>query len=278
MTEHREPFSDKNTMERKLRILLELLCLLGFGLLFLDIHGLWSEHLAWLGKLQLVPAALSGGIITLIAIAGLTLLLGRVYCSVICPLGILQDIIRHFRRNTRSTYRPNKKYLRLAALLVFAAGLGLGFSALALTTARGVEPRFEQLFDGFRNYTSSLVLYILVWIFTLLWTLLFVIPGIIMSYAYSMSWYILADNPDMPANEARKRSIAMMRGNKELFQLASGYQTVTDMPWMPRKNTPNFASAYGMLNYVCRSDLGLETHSPLRENRIVQSLINFFTK
>lgn len=70
----------------------------------------------------------------------------------------------------------------------------------------------------------------------------------------------------------------MMRGNKELFQLASGYQTVTDMPWMPRKNTPNFASAYGMLNYVCRSDLGLETHSPLRENRIVQSLINFFTK
>ena len=131
MTEHREPFSDKNTMERKLRILLELLCLLGFGLLFLDIHGLWSEHLAWLGKLQLVPAALSGGIITLIAIAGLTLLLGRVYCSVICPLGILQDIIRHFRRNARSTYRPNKKYLRLAALLIFAAGLGLGFSALA---------------------------------------------------------------------------------------------------------------------------------------------------
>ena len=54
MTEHREPFSDKNTMERKLRILLELLCLLGFGLLFLDIHGLWSEHLAWLGKIQLI--------------------------------------------------------------------------------------------------------------------------------------------------------------------------------------------------------------------------------
>lgn len=35
-----------------------------------------------------------------------------------------------------------------------------------------------------------------------------------MSYAYSMSWFILADNPDMPATEARKRSIAMMRGNK----------------------------------------------------------------
>ena len=131
MTEQREPLSDGNTMERKLRILLELLCLLGFGLLFLDIHGLWSEHLAWLGKIQLVPAALSGGIITIAAIAGLTLVLGRVYCSVVCPLGILQDIIRHLRRKTRSTNRPNRKYLRLAALLVFVAGLGTGFSALA---------------------------------------------------------------------------------------------------------------------------------------------------
>lgn len=118
-------------MGRKIRISLELLCLLGFSLLFLDIHGLWSVHLAWLGKIQLVPAALSGSILTIVVIAGLTLALGRVYCSVICPLGILQDIIRHFRRNARSAYRPNRKYLRLVALLVFAGGLGLGFSALA---------------------------------------------------------------------------------------------------------------------------------------------------
>lgn len=118
-------------MGRKLRIVLELLCLLGFGLLFLDVHGLWSAHLAWLGKIQLVPAVLSGGILTIVVMAGLTLLLGRVYCSVICPLGILQDILRRFRRNARSTYRPNRRYLRLAALLIFAAGLGLGFPALA---------------------------------------------------------------------------------------------------------------------------------------------------
>ena len=131
MAGHRKPLFDGNIMGRKLRILFELLCLLGFGLLFLDIHGLWSEHLAWLGKIQLVPAALSGGVITIVVIVGLTLALGRVYCSVVCPLGILQDIIRHFRRNARSTFRPNRKYLRLAALLVFAAGLGLGFPALA---------------------------------------------------------------------------------------------------------------------------------------------------
>ncbi len=101
----------------------------------------------------------------------------------------------------------------LAGILLGGAML-LGFATLTLTTVRGVAPRIEQLFDGFRNFTSALVLNILIWIFVLLWSLLLIIPGIVMSYAYSMSWFILADNPDMPATEARKRSIAMMRGNK----------------------------------------------------------------
>lgn len=118
-------------MERKIRILLELLCLLGFCLLFLDISGIWPERLAWHGKMQLVPAVLSGAFLTVAAIAALTLVLGRVYCSVVCPLGILQDIVWHFRRNRRSGYRPNRKYLRLAALGVFVALLGLGLPALA---------------------------------------------------------------------------------------------------------------------------------------------------
>lgn len=101
----------------------------------------------------------------------------------------------------------------LAAILLGGAFL-LGLAVLVLTTARGVAPRIEQLFDGFRNYASALALSLLIWIFTFLWTLLFFIPGIIMSYAYSMSWFILADDPNIPANEARKRSIEMMRGNK----------------------------------------------------------------
>ena len=53
-----------------------------------------------------------------------------------------------------------------------------------------------------------------------LWSLLFVIPGIIATYSYSMSFYILRDNPDMDANAARKASIEMMKGNKwKLFCL-----------------------------------------------------------
>jgi len=72
--------------------------------------------------------------------------------------------------------------------------------------------------------------------------------------------------------------IAMMRGSREFFQSASGFYTVTDMPWMPRKNTPNFASAYGMLNYVCNSALATAPRAGLKENRLIKAIVNFFTK
>lgn len=101
----------------------------------------------------------------------------------------------------------------LAGILLGGAFM-LGYSILALTVARAAKPNFVQLFDGFRNYSSSLTLYLLIAIFTFLWALLFLIPGIVKGYSYSMSYFILADDPNIPANEARKRSIAMMRGNK----------------------------------------------------------------
>jgi len=72
--------------------------------------------------------------------------------------------------------------------------------------------------------------------------------------------------------------IAMMRGSRELFQSGSGFYTVTDMPWMPRKNTPNFVSAYGMLNYVCNSALCTAPRTGIKDNRLVKAIMNFFTK
>ncbi len=72
--------------------------------------------------------------------------------------------------------------------------------------------------------------------------------------------------------------IAMMRGSKELFQSGSGFYTIADMPWMPRKNTPNFVSAYGMLNYVCNSALSTAPRAGIKENRLIRAIMNFFTK
>lgn len=105
-------------------------------------------------------------------------------------------------------------YIGGFAALFLTGAFALGLAIMALTAARKQEVRAAQLFDGFKNYGSSLALYLLIAIFTALWTLLFIIPGIVKAYSYSMSWYILADNPQMGANAARKRSMELMRGNK----------------------------------------------------------------
>lgn len=100
------------------------------------------------------------------------------------------------------------------ATLLLSGALALGFVIMAMLVMRQNDVRVGQLFDGFKNYGSALALSILIAIFTFLWSLLLVIPGIIKMYSYSMSYYVLADNPDMGANEARKRSMELMKGYK----------------------------------------------------------------
>lgn len=91
-------------------------------------------------------------------------------------------------------------------------GLGMAIANLRLIRRQGVE--ISNAFDGFKNFASAFLLYLLNSIFTALWTLLFIIPGIIKAYSYSMGVYILADNPSMDANSARKKSMEIMHGNK----------------------------------------------------------------
>ena len=98
--------------------------------------------------------------------------------------------------------------------LVITGPLTLGLVVVFSKLIKGEKAEIANVFDGFKNFVNSFLLYILNSIFTFLWSLLFVIPGIVMSYAYSMSYYILKDNPELSANEARKQSIEMMRGNK----------------------------------------------------------------
>lgn len=98
--------------------------------------------------------------------------------------------------------------------LVITGPLTLGLVVVFSKLIKGEKAEIANVFDGFKNFVNSFLLYILITIFTFLWSLLFVIPGIVMSYAYSMSYYILKDNPELSANEARKKSIEMMRGNK----------------------------------------------------------------
>ena len=105
-------------------------------------------------------------------------------------------------------------YIGGFAALFLTGAFALGLAIMALAAARKQEVRAAQLFDGFKNYGSSLALYLLIAIFTALWTLLFIIPGIVASYSYAMTGYILAEDPDLTASQAIQRSKEMMRGNR----------------------------------------------------------------
>ena len=98
--------------------------------------------------------------------------------------------------------------------LIIMGPLTIGMSMIALNVVRGKDVELGMLFNGFSDFSRSLVLYITNNIFIALWSMLFIIPGIIKSYAYSMSYYILIDDPNISANDARKKSMEMMKGNK----------------------------------------------------------------
>ena len=92
--------------------------------------------------------------------------------------------------------------------------LVLGTVIFALALSRRQNPQIWQVLTGFKRFWTALCASVLMFVFILLWTLLLIIPGIVALAAYSMTYYILADNPDIGALEAIRRSKAMMAGNK----------------------------------------------------------------
>lgn len=105
-------------------------------------------------------------------------------------------------------------YVGGIAMLLLSGPFALGMAMLALNVIRGCDIKVETLFDGFKNFGKAFLLALINSIFVFLWSLLLVIPGIIKALSYSMSVYILADNPGIEPNEARKQSMAMMNGHK----------------------------------------------------------------
>ena len=84
----------------------------------------------------------------------------------------------------------------------------------------GTDAKFNDIFTHYDKIGKTIVTNILIAIYTILWMLLFFIPGIIASYSYRMTFYILDENPDMSAKEAIKASKELMKGHKwQLFCL-----------------------------------------------------------
>ena len=125
-------------MLRKIRIIAAALCFTLITLLFLDFTGTIHAWFGWLAKIQFLPAVLALNVGVIVLLVALTLIFGRAYCSVICPLGVMQDVISWFagrRKKNRFSYSPAKNWLRYAVLAVFVATLVAGFGAVALLVA-----------------------------------------------------------------------------------------------------------------------------------------------
>lgn len=106
----------------------------------------------------------------------------------------------------------------ITLIITPAFGLSLCMTYLKLTKNENIS--VGNVFDGFNKTGRALWLNILIAIFTFLWSCLFIIPGIIKSFAYSMAYYVLADNPELTAREALAKSQQIMKGHKlDLFIL-----------------------------------------------------------
>ena len=127
-------------MLRRIRIILATLFFLSVTALFIDSTGMAKEWLGWTAKIQFLPALLALNVVTVLALVVLTLLVGRAYCSVICPLGVMQDVISRIsglrkKKKSRFSYSGEKKWLRYGILVIFVVALVAGFTPLAALLA-----------------------------------------------------------------------------------------------------------------------------------------------
>lgn len=107
-----------------------------------------------------------------------------------------------------------------AVTIIVTPALSLSLVRVYLMVIRGLKPDAKDAFSGFDDFFSAFKVTFLVGLYTFLWSLLFIIPGIVKSYSYSMSLFILADNKGKSARECIKESMAMTDGHKmELFVL-----------------------------------------------------------
>lgn len=127
-------------MLRKIRITLAAICFVAVTLLFLDFTGTLHHWFGWLAKIQFLPAVLALNFVVIAILLVLTLLFGRIYCSVICPLGIFQDCVsnlssRRKGKKARFSYSKEIKWLRYGVLVLFVIALVAGLNALVALLA-----------------------------------------------------------------------------------------------------------------------------------------------
>lgn len=120
-------------MLQKVRRILAAIFFVLLTLMLLDFTGVLYKLLGWMAKVQFLPAVLALNVVVIAALLLLTLIFGRIYCSVICPLGVFQDLVSRLHGKTkknRFTYSKAKNWLRYPMLLLFVVALALGIGGI----------------------------------------------------------------------------------------------------------------------------------------------------
>ena len=129
-------------MLHKIRTILAAVFFVLITLLFLDFTGTLHHWLSWMAKIQFLPAVMALNLVLVLTLIALTLIFGRIYCSIICPLGVFQDILARFhRKKNKYSYSKEVRWLRYPVLVVFViagvAGIGSLFQLLAPYSSYG---------------------------------------------------------------------------------------------------------------------------------------------
>ena len=145
-------------MLKKIRTILAAVFFVLITLLFLDFTGTLHGWLSWLAKIQFLPAVMALNVIVVVSLIVLTLVFGRIYCSVICPLGVFQDLLARFhRKKNKYSYSKEVRWLRYPVLVVFViagvVGIGSLFQLLAPYSSYGriATMIFQPLWKGCNN-------------------------------------------------------------------------------------------------------------------------------
>ena len=150
-------------MLRKIRLTLAIVFFTLITLLFLDFTGTLHAWFDWMAKIQFLPALLALNVGVILALVILTLLLGRVYCSIICPLGVFQDIVAWFAKKSKKNryrYSPALSWLRYGVLGVFVITLVAGVhSFVALLAPYSSYGRINNLLAYLAERADSYAFY-----------------------------------------------------------------------------------------------------------------------
>lgn len=114
------------------------------------------------------------------------------------------------------------------ASVIVTPALSIGLILVYLGVTYGKDVEISNMFNGFQYTGKALWLTILIGVFTFLWALLCYVPGIVKAISYSMSYYVLAENPNMTAREALNVSKRITNGHKmDIFVLGLSF-----IPWI----------------------------------------------